>query len=188
MKKMGEGNTPEVNQNTEDTSKDNTSKETTNTPTFDELLTSNKDYQAEFDRKVAKALSTAKTKWENMTNEKLSEAEKLSKMTKDEKTQYQLSKKEKELLDRENELNKKELMSTAKVQLSEAGISTELAQLLDYSDAESCKKSIENLTKAFNSAVEKAVESKLKGGTVMAKANSNAESETEKLLKIMRNA
>lgn len=185
---MGEENTQELNQNTENISQETNSAENNNTPTFDELLTSNKDYQAEFDRKVAKALSTAKAKWENMTNEKLSEAEKLSKMTKDEKTQYQLSKKEKELLDRENELNKKELMSTAKVQLSEVGISTELAQLLDYSDAESCKKSIENLTKAFNSAVEKAVESKLKGGTVMEKANNEVESEAEKLLKIMRNA
>ena len=62
------------------------------------MLAGNKDYQAEFDRKVAKALSTAKAKWESMTDEKLSEAEKLSKMTKDEKAQYQLSKKEKELL------------------------------------------------------------------------------------------
>lgn len=185
---MGEENAQEVNQSQSDNSTDTNTREENKTPTFDELLTTNKEYQAEFDKKIAKALSTAKSKWENMTNEKLSEAEKLSKMTKDEKTQYQLSKKEKELLDRENELNKKELMSTAKVQLSEAGISSELAQLLDYSDAESCKKSIESLTKAFNSAVEKAVESKLKGGTVMGKANSNQESETEKLLKIMRNA
>lgn len=157
--------------------------------TFDDMLAGNKDYQAEFDRKVAKALSTAKAKWESMTDEKLSEAEKLSKMTKDEKAQYQLSKKEKELQAKEQELNRKELMSTAKAQLSEAGVSTELAELLNYTDAEACKKSIETLTQAFNKAVEKAVESKLKGGSTMRKAEDNDTlSEAEKILNIMRNA
>lgn len=160
-----------------------------NTLSFDDMLAGNKDYQAEFDRKVAKALSTAKAKWESMTDEKLSEAEKLSKMSKDEKAQYQLNKREKELQAKEQELNRKELMSTAKTQLSEAGVSTDLAELLNYTDAEACKKSIETLTQAFNKAVEKAVEGKLKGGSTMQKAeDNNTLSEEERILKIMRNA
>lgn len=160
-----------------------------NTLSFDDMLAGNKDYQAEFDRKVAKALSTAKAKWESMTDEKLSEAEKLSKMSKDEKAQYQLNKREKELQTKEQELNRKELMSTAKAQLSEAGVSTDLAELLNYTDAEACKKSIETLTQAFNKAVEKAVEGKLKGSSTMQKAeDNNTLSEEERILKIMRNA
>ena len=169
--------------NTETTANEN------KTLSFDDMLAQNKDYQSEFDRKVAKALSTAKQKWESMTDEKLSEAEKLSKMSSDEKKQYLMKKREEALLQREQELTRKELMTAAKAQLSEAGVSTELAELLDYKDAESCKKSIEKLTKLFNESVEKSVENKLKGSGTMSKAQGdNLTTEAEKILNIMRNA
>ena len=51
---------------------------------FDDIL-KNKDYQAEFDRRIQKALGTAKEKWDALMDDKLSEAEKLAKMTKEEK-------------------------------------------------------------------------------------------------------
>ena len=42
------------------------------TKTFDEILT-NKEYQAEFDRRVQKAIKTAKIKWDESNNSKKSE-------------------------------------------------------------------------------------------------------------------
>ena len=55
-------------------------------PSFDDFL-KGEGNQAEFDRRVQKAIDTAVTKaqekWQALTNDKLSEAERLSKMTKE---------------------------------------------------------------------------------------------------------
>ena len=48
-------------------------------PSFDEMLQNG--YQAEFDRRVTKALTTARTNWEQAQAEEQNEAAKLAKMT-----------------------------------------------------------------------------------------------------------
>lgn len=140
--------------------------------TFDDLLKSG--HQAEFDRRVQKAINTAlenqKTKYEALMDDKLSEAEKLAKMTKEEKQDYMNKKHEKELADWEATLTKRELMAEAKNALAEKELPVTLAEVLNYTDAESCKKSIEALETAFSAAVGKAVEEKLKGGNPPKKA------------------
>ena len=59
-------------------------------PTFDDILKNG--HQAEFDRRVQKAIDTAlgkaKEKWQALTDDKLSEAEKLAKMTKGKSSVY----------------------------------------------------------------------------------------------------
>lgn len=65
-------------------------------PSFDDLL-KNKDYQSEFDKRVNKALETARTKWDEQKKAELTEQEKLAKMKADEKAQYEREKREKEL-------------------------------------------------------------------------------------------
>lgn len=60
-------------------------------------------------------------------------------------------------------ITRRELTAQAKVQLADKGIPTELAEILNLTDAESCKKSIEIVEKAFQTAVEKAVEEKQNG-------------------------
>lgn len=137
--------------------------------TFDELL-SDADYQAEFDRKVQKALNTAKSKWEALTNDKLSEAEKLAKMNKEEKAEYMHQKHEKELADRETAITRRELMAEAKNTLAEKKLPAGLAEVLNYTDADSCNKSIAAVEKAFQEAVQSAVQEKLKGGKPPKKA------------------
>lgn len=136
----------------------------TDSQTFDEVLGQNKDFQAEFDRRVQKAINTAKDKWTVLMDDKVSEAEKLAKMNKEEKAQYLQEKKEKEIQDREAAITKRELAAEAKNTLAEKGLPPELAEVLNYSDADSCKQSISAVEKAFQKAVEKAVEEKLKGG------------------------
>lgn len=143
-----------------------------NPPSFDDFLKTGGN-QAEFDRRVQKAVNTAVTnaqqKWQALTDDKLSEAEKLAKMTKEEKAQYMQQKKEKELADREAAVTRSELMAEAKNTLSDDGLPVELAEVLNYTDADSCKKSMETVKKAFQTAVEKAVDEKLKGGKPLKK-------------------
>lgn len=138
------------------------------TPSFDDILNGNKDYQAEFDRRVQKGIQTAitteKEKWEILTDDKVSEAEKLAKMTKEEKAQYMQQKKEKDIQVREAAITKRELTAEAKSTLADKGLPVGLSDALTYTDADTCKKSIEAVEKAFQQAVEKAVEEKLKGG------------------------
>lgn len=105
-----------------------------------------------------------------MTDEKLSEAEKLAKMTEDEKTKYLQQKREKDLTAREAAVTRKELMAEAKNTLVSDNLPVELAEVLDYTDADSCMKSMEKVKTAFQKAVESAVEEKLKGGKPPKKA------------------
>lgn len=141
-------------------------------PSFDDLL---KDgHQAEFDRRVREAIDTALTnaqeKWQALTDDKLSEAEKLAKMTKEEQAQYKQQKREKELADKEMAITRRELMAEAKNTLTEKKLPVGLAEVLNYMDADSCNKSIEAVEKAFQEAVEAGVQERLKGGTPPTKA------------------
>lgn len=153
-----------------------------NPPSFDDLLKSG--HQAEFDRRVQKAINTALTKeqekWQAITDDKLSEAEKLAKMNKEEKADYLRQKQEKKLKDREAAITRRELMAEAKNTLAEKKLPAGLAEVLNYADADSCSKSIEAVEKAFQEAVKAAVEEKLKGGTPPKKAPSGEEDDLAK--------
>lgn len=67
-------------------------------PSFDDFLKTGGN-QAEFDRRVQKAVNTAVTKaqekWQALADDKLSEAEKLAKMTKEEKAAVHAAEKRK---------------------------------------------------------------------------------------------
>ena len=149
---------------------------------FDDFLKT-RGNQAEFDRRVQKAVNTAVTnaqeKWQALTDDKLSEAEKLAKMTKEEKAQYMQQKKEKELSEREAAITRKELMAEARNPLAGDGLPQELAEVLNYTDADACKKSMETVKTAFQKAVEAAVEEKLKGGKPPKKATETDEQKNQ---------
>ncbi len=153
-----------------------------NPPSFDDLLKSG--HQAEFDRRVQKAINTALTKeqekWQALTDDKLSEAEKLAKMDKEETVDCLRQKQEKKLKDREAAITRRELMAEAKNTLAEKKLPAGLAEVLNYADADSCSKSIEAVEKAFQEAVKAAVEEKLKGGTPPKKAPSGEEDDLAK--------
>ena len=151
-------------------------------PSFDDFL-KGEGNQAEFDRRLQKAVNTAVTnaqeKWKALTDDKLSEAEKLAKTTKEEKADYLQKKKEKELSDREAAITRKELMAEAKNTLAEKNLPAGLAEVLNYMDAESCNKSIAAVEKAFQAAVEAAVQERLKGGTPPKKAPEGGNNDLE---------
>lgn len=86
---------------------------------FDDFL-KEEGNQAEFDRRVQKAVNTAVTnaqeKWKALTDDKLTEAEKLAKMTKEEKAEYKNRKLEKELEDLKRQNAVTEMRSTERLQ------------------------------------------------------------------------
>lgn len=140
---------------------------------LDDFLKEGK-HKEEFDRRVQsavdEAVKKAQEKWQLMTDDKVSEAEKLAKMTKEEKDTYLKQKKEKELADRESAVTRRELTAEAKNTLAEKGLPVGLADVLNYTDADSCSKSITAVEKAFQEAVETAVQERLKGGEPQKKA------------------
>lgn len=144
----------------------NTGASENNTPSFDDILGGNKDYQAEFDRRVSKALQTAQAKWEankqTAITEAVTEAEKLAKMKSDEKAKYEQDKRIKELDKREKDITTRELKAQAYETLAEKNLPKELIETLNFSDAEACNASIEAVEKAFQNAVKKAVDDRLR--------------------------
>lgn len=151
--------------------------------TFDEILKES-DYQSEFDRRVTKAINTAVSKerarLEALQNEKLTEAEKLAKMTEEERNEYKAQQREAEMKKREAAITKRELMAEAKEKLAEKGLPLNLAEIIDYTNAETAKSSIDAIEKSFNISVAKTVEDKLKGGMPPKDAGSVGEKNKDK--------
>lgn len=118
---------------------------------LDEVL-KNPALQAEFDRRIAKALTTGKANWEkeqNMTAEQLAEQ-------KNQERQAELDR-------REAELNQRALRAQALESLGEKGLPRELADSLAFSDEKALTASLEKVEKAFRDSLEKAVNDRLKG-------------------------
>ena len=111
----------------------------------DEKKYTDADVNAIIDKKFAK--------WKQDLERKETEAKKLAKMNADEKAKYEREKAERELADREAAITRRELAATAKEALTEKGLSSDLASVLDYTDAESCQASIAAVEKAFSAAV-----------------------------------
>lgn len=132
------------------------------THSFDDVLSQN-NYKAEFDKRLKEAIQTAQTEWETQQQEKITEAEKLKKMNADEKAKYEQDKRTKELDKREKDITTRELKAQAYETLAEKNLPKELIDTLNFSDAESCNASIEAVEKAFQNAVKKAVEDRLRG-------------------------
>lgn len=156
---------------------------------FDDFLKLGNN-QAEFDRRMEKGFQTRlkgeKEKWQAMTDDKLSEADRLAKMNQDEKTKYLQDKREKELSDREATIIRKELKAEAKNTLASDSLPVDLAEILDYSSAEACKASMETVKKTFQKAVEAAVEEKLKGDKPLKKQSNDSAAYQQQIMKLMR--
>lgn len=135
---------------------------------FDDFL-SQEGNQAEFDRRVQKAINTAvsnaQKKWQAMTDGKVSEAEKLAQMTSEEKAEYRAKKAEQELADLKKQIALGDMAKTARKMLSEENIAVpdEIIMNLVSDDAEKTKSAVESFAKVFKDAVQAAVKEALKG-------------------------
>ena len=152
----GSGNTGNTDTTTQNES---TSNEKTETNQSEKTFT-----QKDVDKLIQERVAREQAKWEKKVQDERTEAEKLAKMNADQKAEYEKQKKLDELAKREKDITTRELRATAYETLAEKNLPKELVDILNYSDAEQCNKSIEAVEKAFQSAVEKAVNDKLRGG------------------------
>ena len=134
---------------------------------FDDFLA--QGGQAEFDRRVQKAIRTAvsnaQEKWKTLTDDKVSEAEKLSQMTAEQKEKYRADKAEKELADLRRQIALDDMAKTARKMLSEEQITIpdEIVMNLVCEDAEKTKDAVEGFVKSYKDAVAAAVKEALRG-------------------------
>ena len=156
---------------------------------FDDFL-SQEGNQAEFDRRVQKAINTAvsnaQKKWQTMTDGKVSEAEKLAQMTSEEKAEYRAKKAEQELADLKKQIALGDMAKTARKMLSEENITVpdEIIMNLVSDDAEKTKSSVESFAKVFKDAVQAAVKESLKGNPPKASSGGTTTVTREQILAV----
>lgn len=119
--------------------------------------------QADIDRIIAKTIRQERDKAEKMAQQARTEAEKLAKMSAEQRAQHEREQHERELQEREANITRRELRAQALEQLSERGLPSGLADVLNYTDAEQCSASMAAVEASFRAAVQQGVESRLKG-------------------------
>lgn len=128
-----------------------------------------KKLQSETDKRVTQALKTAQEKWEADFTAKLEaekkEAERLAKLSADEKQKELLEKTRKDIESREKALRQKELKLDTIDLLSEKKLPVKFADFVMGEDAESTMERIKAFEEQWQSALEAAVNEKLKGST-----------------------
>lgn len=152
---------------------------------FDEIL-GDKTYQAEFDRRVQKALDTAKAKWEADEQTKRTEAEKLAKMDAEQKAKYELKKANEERDSAIAKLNAYELKNTAIKIAQEKGLDITLLEDIDFSKqtAETITTIIDTKKAVFDKALEKAMNEKYKESTPITVQNDSTVSKSVDMPKV----
>lgn len=131
---------------------------------FDEILKDPK-YQAEFDKRVAKSLETAKSKWDEEAEKKKKELEEEAKLSAEEKTKKQMEK-----LIQENETYKaneaKRAMKDSSLEyIKSKGYSSAIADLVDLSsfkDEEDMHTRLDNINTNLSNTISRELDNKLK--------------------------
>lgn len=128
--------------------------------------------QADVDRmikdRLARASRETKQQIEAARKEGFSEAEKLAKMTEQQRIEHEreqavkaAKEREESLKQREIDIARRELRATAVETLREKKLSVKLADVLDYSSADACNESINRLESVMREAIQEGVDARL---------------------------
>lgn len=110
---------------------------------------------------VASAVAEAKEQW----GSEAAEAERLKKLTPEERAAEEQKKKDAEIAELKGQLLKKELRESAVKALEEEGFPVGLADLLDYSSKERMEESLKNMKENFQTSIASAIQNRLRGKT-----------------------
>jgi len=117
--------------------------------------------------KITAALSAARAEWEaameTRLQQMLSESDRLSRMTEEERNAYQTSRREADLAAREKQLMERELRAEAIEILAQRGLPRELADAIGYTGRDAMLLSIDNIERVFRKAVQAGIEQRMKG-------------------------
>lgn len=174
------------NQNQDQNNQNKDQQNQNNLSDFDKFL-AQPGMQSEFDRRLAKSLETQKKNLSATMQQQINdavaaavqEAQNRAKMTAEQQKEYDDKKRADELAKREAAIVRRELKASAKEKLAEKGLSSALADFLDYSDEAKMSESLEKLAKTYAASIQAGVELKLKGTEPMKKAPQNADTEVE---------
>lgn len=119
--------------------------------------------QDELNAIIEKRLERERKDAQARIDKAVTEAQKLAKMSADERAEHERKELQAKLAAREAEITKRELKAEAKSQLTDKGLPIELADMLPYEDAESTNAALDAVERVFRAAVEKAVTERLKG-------------------------
>ena len=119
--------------------------------------------QEELNAIIDKRLERERKDAQARIDKAVTEAQKLAKMSADERAEHERQELQKTLAQREAEITKRELRAEAKSQLSDKGLPVELAEVLPYTDADTTNAALAAVEKVFRQAVEKGVTERLKG-------------------------
>ena len=119
--------------------------------------------QDELNKILADRLNSAQKRWEKKAADEKAEAERVAKMSAEEKAKHEQEKREREFAEREAELSRKERTATARDLLAEKNAPAALIGAVDVSSDEAVAASVEAVVKAFNEAVSAEVAKKLAG-------------------------
>ena len=131
---------------------------------FDEILKDPK-YQAEFDKRIAKAIETSKSKWDEEAEAKRKELEEEAKLSAEEKIKKQMEK-----LTQENEVYKaneaRRAMKDASLEyIKSKGYSNAIADLVDLSsfkDENDMHTRLDNINTNLSNTISRELDNKLK--------------------------
>lgn len=119
--------------------------------------------QTEMNKIISDRLESERARWEKAAADEKAEAERVAKMTAEQKAQHEQEKREREFAAREAELSRKERTATARDLLAEKNAPAALIGAVDVSSDEAVTTSVEAVVKAFNEAVSAEVAKKLAG-------------------------
>lgn len=144
-----------------------------NATTVEENITKEKTFtQEEVDKMIKQRLAREKKDIAEKIEAERQEAEKLAKMSEREKQQALLDKREKALAEREAALDRANLLNETTKQLSSKNLPIEFADFLMAQDAETTFNRLSEFEMKWNTALETAVNARLKGNAPAA-ATSN---------------
>ena len=175
-----------MNENTNSTAAEITAQETTQTAsTTDNAQQAQQAAQqpertftqADVDRMIADRLSRERRQHqqdiENARTEGRTEAERLAQMTQEQRAQAEQQRaqqaaqqREQALNQREADITRRELRAQAIDTLVSRELPPALESVLDYTSADACNASIDNVERVFREAVQKAVDARLKASGV----------------------
>lgn len=135
--------------------------------TFDQMLKSNPTYQAEFDRRMTKGLTTAREKWAAEQAAEQTEAEKLANMTAEQRDRYALKKERAEFDAEKAAFNRQRLTVETGKQLQQNGYDAGFAEFLTGSDATATNANLEKFSSLMDAFRQSVTNSTMRGNPPM---------------------
>jgi len=119
--------------------------------------------QEDINRIVSQTIASERKKADAAVTHARQEAEAMAQMTAEQRAEHRMTERETALAERESALRSREMRAEAVQLLQQKGLPAELADALEYTDAEGMRAAIGQLEQAFRAALQQGIEERMKG-------------------------